>query len=420
MKLSFTLFLLLFSYLSHSQGKSDIEYQNKVYDINIKTVQLYPNTSQPSSQTFSPVLSLRSNLRLRLEFDELFNEAYTYRAKLVHCNADWQPSGLSPLQYLNDYNEFDILDFEYSFGTRTPYVHYTFLVPKPTISGNYLLVVYGEDEEDVIITRRFMVYEQRVTFTPAYEIVNNSPYSLNKQHLQFEVRYESIDLINPMEYVAVNILQNQRWDNAKMNVKPSFAREAQRILEYRRYTDESAFDAGNEFRYFDIRSLQYFGFHVRTVHFKKDKIYTYVESDKPRAPLAYSIEQNINGQFYIENVERKIPEIENDYSLVTFTLQSKKMDEDVYISGQFTGWQKNANTLMKYNSKANSYVGTYLLKQGLYDYQYILGAGKRENEIEGNKRETNNFYEILVYYRSQELAADLLIGYTAFVFGANR
>jgi hypothetical protein len=420
MKLLVSFIFLIFSNISYSQSKGDIEYKDKVYDEYIKTVQLYPGTAQISSQTMSPVINLQSNLHLLLEFDELFSETYTYHAKIIHCNADWQPSGLSALQYLKDYNEFDINDFDYSFGTITPYVHYKFIVPKPFISGNYLLVVYGEDEEDKIITRRFMVYEQLVGFSDKYEIMQNSPYSLTTQQLQFEVKHQGVELMNPEKYVTVNILQNQRWDNAKMDISPTFIREGQQILEYKHFVEDKAFLAGNEFREFDIRSLKYFGFHVRTVKFEKDKIYAWVEEDKPRAPLAYSIERNLHGRFYIENLEKKIPRIENDYALVTFTLESEKLNEDVYISGKFTDYKKNAATLMKYNSAANSYQGSYVLKQGVYEYQYVLSSSKRENVIEGDKREANNIYEIFVYYRSQKLGADLLIGYYNFEYSLSR
>jgi len=420
MKLIIPFILFLIPFISYSQGKGDIEYRDKVYDEYIKTVQLYRNLAPVSSQTLSPVIGLRNNVELMLEFDELFSDAYSYRARLIHCNADWQPSGLSPLQYLKDYNEYNILDFEYSFGTITPYVHYKFIVPKPTLSGNYILVVYGEDEEDIIITRRFIVFEQLVTFSSPYEIMQNAPYSLTHQHIQFTVNYKSLDVINPMQYITVNVLQNQRWDNAMVDLKPTFSREAQHILEYKHYTEDNAFLAGNEFRYFDIRSLQYFGFHVRTVKFEKDKIFAWVESDKPRAHLAYSIERNLNGRFFIENLERKIPTIENDYALVEFTLDAEKYNEDVYISGKFTDYKKNDATRMRYNDATNSYHGSYVLKQGHYDYQYVLASDKRANAVEGNKRETNNLYEIFVYYHSQRLNADVLIGYLSFEYGLNR
>lgn len=410
-----TLFLLLAKLVAFAQ---DIEYTDKVYDEYIKTVQLYPNNTRISSQTQPPIISLQGGSSLILEFDELFSETYNYRVKLIHCNANWQPSDLSALQYLKDYNEFDIDEFEYSFGTITPYVHYKFVLPKPILSGNYLLVVYARDDEsDVIITRRFMVFEQRVGFTDKYQIINNSPYSPDKQYVQFEVDYKGLALSNPMEFVSVNITQNYRWDNAKIDLKPTFAHESRQVLEYKHFTNEDAFKSGNEFRYFDIRSLKYFGFHVRTVHFENDKIFAWVENDKPRSGLAYSIEQNINGAFFIENLERKIPDIENDYALVNFTLKSEKLPYPVYLSGKFSDWRKDPAAIMKYNSATNSYEGSYILKQGLYNYQYIVDDQKLENSIEGDKRETNNIYDIFVYYRSQELRADLLIGYYSFVFG---
>jgi hypothetical protein len=419
-KLLIILTPILISSISYSQPKGDIEYRDKVYSDFIKTVQLYPASLKVSSQTLSPVIGLRSNIQLLLEFDELFSDTYNYKARIIHCNANWQPSGLSPLQYLQEYNEYDINEFEYSFGTITPYVHYKFLLPKPTISGNFLLIVYGDSEDDIIITKRFMVYEQLVKLSDKDEIMRNAPYSLTKQFLQFELDYKGIDLINPSRYLTVNVLQNQRWDNAKLNLKPTFIRESQQILEYKYFTKEDAFSAGNEFRYFDIRSLQYFGFHVRTAKFEKDKIFAWVETDRPRAMLAYSIERNLNGRFFIENLERKIPSIENDYALVTFSLATEPFNEEVYISGKFTDWQKNNTTLMKYNNTTNSYEGSYVLKQGHYDYQYVLASANRENEIEGNKRESNNLYEILVYYRSQKLNADILIGYYNFNYSITR
>ena len=411
--------ILLFAYvITYAQNNPDIEYTDKVYDEYIKTVQLYPNNARVSTQTLPPIINLKTGGSLILEFDELFSEAYDYRAKIIHCNANWQPSDLSALQYLNDYNEFDISEFEYSFGTITPYVHYKFTLPRTKISGNYLLVVYSaNDESEVIITKRFMVFEQLVGFSDKYQIINNSPYSLDKQFVQFEINYKGLILSNPMDYVSVNITQNHRWDNAKMDLKPTFAHESRQVLEYKHFTNEDGFAASNEFRYFDIRSLKYFGFHVRTVHFEKDKIFAWVENDMPRAGLAYSIEQSIKGAYYIENLERKIPDIENDYALVNFVLQSEKLPYDVYISGKFSEWRKDGAAKMNYNSATSSYEGSYILKQGLYNYQYSAGDKKIENIIEGDKRETNNIYDIFVYYRSQELRADLLIGYYSFFFG---
>ncbi|MEN8251505.1 MAG: type IX secretion system plug protein domain-containing protein [Bacteroidota bacterium] len=420
MKPYITLFLLLANYLSFSQDKGDFVYEDKIYDDYFRTVQLYPEVSVRNSSNYtSDVISLKGSIPLVLEFDELYADAYSYKVKIIHCNSDWSPSGLSPLQYLADYNEYDINDLEYSFGTITPYVHYKFKVPKPTISGNYLLVVYaGSDLDDVVITKRFMVYEQRVTFPPKNDIINSSPHAVDKQHLHFNIDYSSTELLNPMERVNVTIRQNQRWDNAKINIKPTYVKELQNVLQYSHYSDKTAFLAGNEFRYFDIRSLKYFGFHIEKVKFGKDRVLANVETDKPRAGLAYSIERNMKGQYRIENLERKIARIENDYAMVNFSLESEELGDNVYVSGKFTNWIKNGTTRLKYNPATNRYEGAYLLKQGIYDYQYVVDSKKRENDIEGNKRETKNTYDILVYYFSQELNADLLIGYYTFIYNS--
>jgi hypothetical protein len=405
--------VIALSISSNLYSQTDLyDYENKTYDTNIRTVQLYPNSTIPGAQLLSPVIGLNSAQTLMLEFDELYQDEYTYQAKIVHCNADWTPSGLSPLQYLTDYNEFIITNAEYSFGTLTPYVHYTFEVPRPIISGNYLLVIYADgDPEDVIITRRFMVFEQWVNISNENEIRNRGGYSLGKQELQFDIRYSKVELLNPMVNTSVSITQNQRWDNVKSGIRPTFAKESQRVLEYNHFAGPTTFDAGNEFRQFDIRSLRYFGFHVASVKFEKDGVDAWVEQDKPRADLAYTLEQNNNGQFFIENLERKIPDIENDYALVHFSLQSENANQPIYLSGAFTNWGFFKENRLAYNKNTKAYEGTFLLKQGQYDYQYLLAGKSNANTIEGSKSDTRNIYEIFFYYRSPTLMADLLIGY---------
>ena len=405
------LFFILLQITSFGYSQESFIYEDMIYDDNIKTVQLYPK-GLPDSQIRNPVIGLRNNQRLVLEFDELYNDAFNYMAKLIHCNNDWTPSGLSPLQYLEDYNEYPINEFDYSFGTITPYVHYVFDLPKPIMSGNFLLVIYADgDENDVILTRRFLVYESWVNISSPAEILSRSIYTLGKQNLQFDVQYGNVELLNPMDNISVTLLQNHRWDNAKLQVKPTFIRDMQGILEYNHFVKEDAFDAGNEFRRFDIRSLKYFGFHVETVRFGKKSVDAIVELDNPRAGLAFSLDQNLRGKYYIENLERKIPHIENDYATVLFRIQSAKVNGQVHLSGKFTDWHYSSLTKLQYNDSWGGYEGTYVMKQGEYDYQYVVINTDNPNLLEGDKTESRNNYEILVYYRSTKLQADLLIGY---------
>ena len=69
---------------------------------------------------------------------------------------------------------------------------------------------------------------------------------------------------------------------------------------------------------------------------------------------------------------------------------------------------------MVYDEKMKGYKATLLLKQGWYDYQYGLKTpyGHSLKEIEGEHFQTENEYEILVYYREMGSRYDELIGYS--------
>ena len=58
------------------------------------------------------------------------------------------------------------------------------------------------------------------------------------------------------------------------------------------------------------------------------------------------------------------------------------------------------------------YTKRLLLKQGFYNYTYWTTPPEPDgNQVEGNYFQTENLYEVLVYYRAFQPNADLLIGY---------
>ena len=395
-------------------GQSSIELINKVYDPYIKTVQLYPLGFKSNAQLSGAAIPLRGSERLILEFDELFNDAFTYQVKYIRCDANWQKSTLSDLEFLSSYNEFTINEYEYSFNTKTPYVHYKTLLPKPALSGNYVLVVYADgDESDVILTHRFIVYENKVTFSDQYGFSGLNSASRFNQQLQFEINYKGVSMQNPQNQVSVSILQNQRWDNLRQNLKPTFVREGDYKLEYRYFTEETMFPGGNEFRYFDLRSIKYFGENVKTTRYEKDKIFTWIEDDKPRAEISYTTDlMDLNGNFVIDNVEGRNPIIENDYTLVEFKLISPKIKGKVYIGGALTNWAATKENTMTFDESSQAYKGALIIKQGWYNYQYVVQSRDLPlNYFEGNWSATRNQYQIIVYYRPYDLSTDLIIGY---------
>ena len=62
---------------------------------------------------------------------------------------------------------------------------------------------------------------------------------------------------------------------------------------------------------------------------------------------------------------------------------------------------------MKYDQ--GMYTKKILMKQGFYNYEYWVNSAEADgNQVEGNHFETENIYEVLVYYRPFQPNADLL------------
>ena len=100
-----------------------------------------------------------------------------------------------------------------------------------------------------------------------------------------------------------------------------------------------------------------------------------------------------------------------------FTLkrQSPVYNGDVYVFGQLSDWKFQEKFKMKYVEVNNEYVLDVLLKQGYYNYCYmVLPKGSDKGDmavIEGTHAETENEYYFFVYHRKQGEIYDRLVGF---------
>lgn len=385
-----------------------------VYEANIKTVRLFRAENDPSSQQF-PAVARIGQTNLILEFDDLHTERDNYYFRIIHCNQNWTKSSLMDLDFLTDYNEFPINNFEFSLDTWIPYVHYWAQMPLVKLPGNYMVVVYrGSDKEDIILSKRFMVYDPRVVFLRDGGIMSSGVSAVRNQQINFTLNYKNIELINPIETVNVTVRQNQRWDNLVQEVKPAFVRENAQELEYRFFDEKNMFKGGNEFRFFDLRSLNYPGRNVAYMDKNRSPWVAYIEKDKNRSDEAYSQYPDYNGNYLIDNYDYRRVNAAN-YVNVAFTLSSPPVDGEVYVTGAFTQWNQGRENKMQYDSVKREYTASALLKQGWYDYQYVVKSKTLPPwHFEGTHFQTENLYEVFVYYRSFQPLADLLIGYQVF------
>ncbi|MFM7699883.1 MAG: DUF5103 domain-containing protein, partial [Bacteroidota bacterium] len=100
----------------------------------------------------------------------------------------------------------------------------------------------------------------------------------------------------------------------------------------------------------------------------------------------------------------------------TFALEPRLNESwsRVYLQGDFGQSPCDKSMAMEWQEESGLYVKSLYLKQGFYDYRYRTGDSLCEAiSIEGSHSDTENDYEILVYYHPPAgMAYDRLVGYT--------
>jgi hypothetical protein len=422
----FRLFLLFFlpCVLSAQTGIEDdyvndnvLKYDDYIYKATIRTVQLHESTWEYSA----PIIRLGGGDQLELSFDDLEGDRKQYSVSFIHCNSDWTPSDLMVSEYLNGYYDLNIINFNFGQSTLQKYTHYSVLFPQQGIqftkSGNYILYVYINGEKtDLALTRRFMVYDDKVSIGATFRQSIGGDDQYNKQHIDFTITSSNYVLNNPYKDMRVVLTQNNRWDNAVTDIKPTFMNANQFTYSL---DDASTFNGGNEFRYFDIRSLRFLTERVKDIY--KDENYknhVVLHPEELRGTKPYLFYNDFNGNYLIRNREtRGNMDVEADYVYVEFFLPYANPESkgNFYIMGKLTDWRMNKLSKMTYNYKRFGYEAKLYLKQGYYNYMYVLSddakKGGNETITEGNHWDTENEYAIFVYHRKFGAYYDQLVGY---------
>ena len=418
LKLLCAFLVLLFSAPLGAQEFSNFTTQDKILSENIKTVQFYRTSSSPQEifNTSSTHLDQREPLVLR--FDYLGEEAKYLYVKIIHCNSDWTVSDLNPPEYLVDYNEFLIEDYEFSFNTKTSYTHFMFRVPKVKLSGNYLLLIYDADQPtDLLMVKRFFIYENLIEINPEFTFSMNVQGRRTHQQLDFMLRYPNYYLQDPQNEIKVALRQNYRWDNAKWEIPPLFTDINEKRLDFSYFNNETAFPGGNEFRAFAFRHLNFTDINLESIY-TKDRIAEILPA-KLRSNRAFVNDVDVNGKFFIENSQGGSFDMDGDYFRVIFKFQNDKpLQGRIYVLGELSNWELKPEFEMLRDSETGIYLTSAILKQGYYNYYLHFVPdpsnqipGIDENFIEGSFFQTENVYEIITYHRQPGGRADRIIGY---------
>ncbi|MFT7590698.1 MAG: hypothetical protein ACI9UJ_000609 [bacterium] len=410
---TFILSIFVFTSNINGVGATTLKYENYIYDTLVETVLLSSNTA-----AYNPisVMNLGATNAMRLKFDRLeaTNEFYQYT--FVHCDANWEPSNLQKTEYLEGNTMGSIEEYTFSTNTFQQYVQYTLDFPNRdmelTKSGNYLLIVYRNfDEENLVLTRRFMVFESQTSITGTVKPATNPSDRFYKQEVDFEIDYKDYLIQNPFLDVNAVILQNNSWNNAIYNLKPQFVNN--NILQFN-YENENLFNGVTEFRFFDIRSLRNYSQNVAK-KFTDSLVNVVLKVGELQSSKTYINWIDYNGRRVIQNTDGLDVTENGDYTLVHFSLESpnKLAAGDVYIYGELSDWRLNEKYKMTYIPERNVYYLATKLKQSYYNYHYVVPGANNTIEYaytEGNHSETENDYMILLYHKDAFYGYDRLIG----------
>lgn len=364
-----------------------------------------------------PVIRLNSGQRIHIEFDDLTHQYNRYAYKVIHCEADWTESEeLFESDYIEGFADGNTIDeMEESLNTNQLYTHYSLTLPNEhcrlKMSGNYKVEVYDDnDDSEPMLTACFMVVEP--VMTVRMEVTPNTDIDVNKSHQQvsMEVGYNGLQVLQPERQIHTVVLQNGRWDNARLNAKPQYTMADGLRWDHNR---DLIFDAGNEYRKFEVLDTDHPTLGIDRIRWDGKQFHAFVFADEPRPNYLY--DEDANGAFYIRNSDNIENNRISDYVQVHFQLMCPQpVSGDVYVNGVWTNDRFLEQYRMEYDYGSSSYQLTLPLKMGYYSYQYVMLDAEGFAQVmptEGSFFQTENEYYALVYYRQQGGRTDRLVGY---------
>lgn len=413
------LFLLAFSVALNLLGQDfDLPCDNINYRPEVQTVLLYADGEQLND----PIVPLEDMMgRLTLSFDIIGGEGEVLNYTFIHCTHDWQPTDIQRIQYASGFENDRLDDFAFSRNTLVEYVNYQLKFPKedmmPLVSGNYLLIVYGDDANDLYFTRRFMVVDEKVQVgvnVPRYP--DELAFTNTHQQLNVMVSMNNYLTGNTQQYSHLAIRQNGRWDNAAIGLKPTYVYPDYISFEHH---PETVFEATNQYRRFNTSNFHFQSENLAHIRQTDEMFEIDIATCESRARQAYTSYEDIHGEkfVYVENDDLDNA-TEADYCRVNFFYQSEAplTHEDLYIMGALNDWRFDESNKMRYDYRLHGYTCSMVLKQGYYNFMFAT-ADRKTGQIStdltaGNHWETNNVYKLYFYFYNALKGYDELVGYT--------
>ena len=312
------------------------------------------------------------NDRLVLEFDVLNNLEEDFYYVIEHFDSDWNPSQLMKTEYLAGMDNLRIVDYVNSFNTYQIYSHYRLQIPNQQtrlrVSGNYIIKIF-DDYDDLVFSRKFMVVEPMANVGVQIRRSRDVALINETQSVDFKVTPTTSNFNNPLETIKTTVLQNNNLKTAIHGLKPQYIMGNELVY---RYTNASLFWGGNEYLFFENKDIRATNLGIQYIDLQ-DLYHSYLYTNIERSRKNYTFNPDINGGFKVTVLDRDDPRIEADYSYVHFSLSATEfLNAAVYVYGGFNNFSTTKENEMVFNPNKGVYEATLLMKQGFYNYKYVV------------------------------------------------
>lgn len=394
-------------------------YRTAIFHPDIKTLQVVVD----DNPLLPPVIGLNDESQLVVEFDELTYVNSQFYYKIIHCDADWRQSALSSMEYIDGLDGNVITDYEYSVNTTTNYIHYKLSLPNEDVrltrSGNYAMLIARDNDFDnsLVAVACFMVVEPLAALSATSSGTTLKEINGAYQQLAVEAEVGEVGATSVMTDFRLVAMQNGRPDTRRTIVTPTFLKGSN--LEYGNVAD-LVFEAGNQYRSIDFSSRYTYGAGIDHIEFADSAYHVILMPRASRAGEREVYGSNAFGGFVVNVQGSDYDDTEADYMWVHFIYPAEVpyLEGPLYLLGDMTYNLIDDASLMRYDMAAQCYSASLLLKQGGYNFVYVIpdrsGGALSVSLTEGSMWQSNNRYDLYLYFRPFGARYDRLVGFLSF------
>jgi len=355
---------------------------------NIKSIELFDLKSGKEKIIYD------INDDIMLSFDNLNSTAQDFYLEIEHNDYKWNKSVIRKNEFLTGYDDVRIKNYKNSYNTIQDYINYQVNLSnnefKIKESGNYKIIV-NDENGNLIFEEKLIIKEKNSTGVIEITRTDNINYSESSHQLKVTMPCNSCQInSNQFDYVMV-IYKNNNLNNPFILYEPDYSLAGNFIY------DNLIFNAGSEYLNFDNSKVLDSSSEIMEVRINESYetiLYPDILVNK------YSLESDLNGSFKTFSTTNN-PRNESEYSLVHFKLSLENLNfnpliNDVFIVGDFNRHIISESYKLDFGGKYLE--KKILLKQGFYNYKYVLNDSK--NDVK-NFWQTDNNYTAILYEKDR-------------------